>query len=131
MTNPEERQLPDVPEAEVTPEPDLTDDRQSVSSAVDKVISLTADQKKLQSLRESGDVSEHDFDLNELANFIEAGLTVRKSDLQNRAIVLTPQQFEDVGGYMDILFKNGEEMRFEAETMNDAVLIVFPDDLAD
>jgi len=131
MPTPEELQ-PDVPDAEPVPTlQNFTDERQFVSDAVENVIVLTADQQKLQKLREAGEVSEQDFDLNELANYIGAGIVLRRADLQNCAIVLTPQQFEDVGGYMDILFKNGDDMRFEVETMNDAVLIIFPDDLAD
>lgn len=131
MSTPEELQ-PDVPDAEPAPTlQNFTGERQSVSDAVEQVVGLTADQLKLKTLRELGELSEHDFDLNELANYIGAGIALRKADLQNCAIVLTPHQFEDVGGYMDIVFKNGEEMRLETETMNDAVLIIFPGDLAD
>lgn len=130
MSTPEEQHQPDISEVEPLPaSADLTDDRQSVSDAVENVITLTSDQQKLQRLREAGEVSEHDFDVNELWNFIEADVPLKKADLLNRAVVLTHDDIEQMGGYIEVQWANGDIEPIGIERMNGPVLIIFPEEL--
>jgi hypothetical protein len=80
-------------------------------------------------MRESGELSPHDFDLNELALFLENDVPLTGSDLRNQAVALSRGDFESLGGVMRIIYKNGEEIIFEAESMTNPVLIIFPQDL--
>ncbi len=91
--------------------------------------SLTKDQLKLQELRERGELAPHDFDLNELYQFIENRIPLTAALLGKQAVVLTRGQFEQLGGYLDITLPGGEEICVEAESMNEPILIIFPGDL--
>lgn len=81
-------------------------------------------------MRESGELSPHAFDLNQLFQFVEAGIPVKRLDLGNQAIVLTRDDLDQLG-YIDVVYKTGDEARIDTEAMNDSVLIIFPHDLAE
>jgi hypothetical protein len=101
---------------------------EDISRTIDAVL-FTKDQTRLKEMRESGELSPHDFDLNELALFLENDVPLTGSDLRNQAVALSRGDFESLGGVMRIIYKNGEEIIFEAESMTNPVLIIFPQDL--
>ncbi len=89
----------------------------------------TAAQIRLQERRESGEISPHDFDLNVVYNCIEAGFPVRRSDLQNQALVLSRQNIDQLGGYVDVVMANGHTTRIDLDNMTEPVIVFFPEDL--
>lgn len=120
-------ELPDnnqTPESAKMPEP-VSD----VPTKAREILEQTKDRQKLNALREQGQLSPHDYDLNELAMLQEAGASLTKKDLGNQALVLSRSEFEQFS-YIDVVLNNGEDIRIDADSMKDSEFILFPDDLS-
>lgn len=73
-------------------------------------------------------ISPHDCDPNFLFQLQQAEMPLSRNDLQNQPVVLTREELDTLG-YIDIVLANGEEVRVEAASLNDEILILFPDEL--
>lgn len=91
---------------------------------------LTKDQIKLAARRESGEIDQHDYDLNEIFMLNDNGLPLRRSDVGKQAVVLSRADFVQLGN-ITFIHASGEEMTVEADSLNDPVFILFPEDLGD
>lgn len=126
-------ELSDLPEdTNLTPEEsqhDLPLGTSVISEALEHVMELSPDEVKLQQKRESGELSPHDFDLNEVFSLVGAGIPITQAELGNQALVLLRAQFQELGA-IDIVLINGEEITIDADSLTGRSLIIFPEDLA-
>lgn len=83
---------------------------------------------ELDRMIEAGEIRPQPFDVNGLQWIMELGEPVKRADLQNRAIVLTRTDLEDLGG-LEILRANGESDWIDPETVVGDELIILPRDL--
>lgn len=104
--------------------------RDVVTDAPKRIITLEENQMMLIALRDSGELSEHDFDLNDLYYLLLGDTVIEERHLGDRAIVVSCEILQEFGGKMKVKFKNGQVITFEAESMRDPTLIIFPHDLA-
>ncbi len=110
---------------------DATDVVQSgVHQAVEVVTNLTPDQIKLRAMRDSGELSLHDLDLNFVYQLQQQDLPLTRRELGNQALVLSKEDALQLGAF-DVVYSNGEQMTIDADSIRDSVFILFPSDLGD
>lgn len=124
---PLEDALPVVEEIEPVILPPVAND---IQQQVEGVTNMTSDQLKLQAMRESGELSPHDFDLNYLFQLLDSGAPLTRTELRNQALVLSKEDALQLGAF-DVIYSNGEQMTIDADSIKDSVLILFPSDLGD
>ncbi len=86
---------------------------------------------RLSERKEAGELDKHDFGIRELADHRITGEPVTKSRVGNRAIVVTQDEFDDLG-YIEFVSASGEVMLIEADVTgyeSSDRLIIFPEEL--
>ncbi len=128
MTSENPQGLPE--ESPATSKQEINHVRNEIKRDIDQ--SLSPKERKLQKLRErreSGTLDPYDLDLNFLFQLQQAGDPLTRNDLKNQAVVLTREDFDQLGS-MEILLANGESMVIDSESLpEDDVLIMYPEDL--
>jgi len=85
---------------------------------------------KLAQLRESGEISPDNFDIETLIQLAEYGLPLTRKEVGNHAVVLTPDDILNLHT-LTFIAANGSEIDLEHIDLNSPILILFPDDLGD
>lgn len=128
MTSENPQGLPE--ESPATSKQEINHVRNEIKRDIDQ--SLSPKERKLQKLRErreSGTLDPYDLDLNFLFQLQQAGDPLTRNDLKNQAVVLTREDFDQLGS-MEILLANGESIVIDSESLpEDDVLIMYPEDL--
>ena len=100
-------------------------------SQINKSAPLDNKQEGLRLLakkRENGEINQELFDLINWLNYSD-GRALTKIDLGNQAIVLLPEEFQDIG-ILTIRLPSGKELDLDADDFPSGdVLIIYPNDL--
>lgn len=90
---------------------------------------IDANLERLVQRKELGEVSEKDFGVQDIY-YLENGLLTKEA-VGNRAVVITQQDLEDLGG-ITMRMDNGEEIYLDPDSKgyeSDDTLVIWPEDL--
>lgn len=112
----------------------MIQDRNDYNESVKSELKIRANldgmdrREKLQARREAQEIDNDDFDIISWLNH-SGGEPLTKEDLGSKAVVLTLQEFNDIG-VLTILSPSGHELNLDADDFPDGgVLIMYPEDL--